>query len=232
VRLHDPPGLPFFRGEEKIVSYERERRQMVEDQLMQRGISDERVLDAMKKVPRHRFVPSSLEPYAYDDGPLSIGEGQTISQPYMVALMTQELRLKENEIVLEIGTGSGYQTAILAELSQTVFTVERIAVLSERAEVVLRTLGYNNVQLRVGDGTLGWPEKAPFDKILVTAAAPDIVQPLVEQLKIGGTLLVPTGSRYSQMLSLVTREENRIDTKTTTQCVFVPLIGEYGWQED
>ncbi len=219
-------------GSVESVSREKERIQMVQDQLIKRGIKDSRVLTAMERVPRHRFVSTALARSAYHDGPLSIGEGQTISQPYMVALMTEELSLQGDETVLEIGTGSGYQTAVLAELAKTVYTVERIPSLSERAHMVLEDLGYKNVLFKVGDGTRGWPEKAPFEGIIVTAGAPSIVESLVDQLNEGGKLVIPVGSRYSQTLYRIVKRKGQIEKKLSTLCVFVPLLGEYGWEEN
>jgi protein-L-isoaspartate(D-aspartate) O-methyltransferase len=209
-----------------------ERLQMVEEQLSRRGIRDERVLAAMAKVPRHLFVPAGSQAEAYEDRPLPIGAGQTISQPYMVAIMTQSLNLVGKEKVLEIGTGSGYQTAILAELSQNVFTIERIARLYEKAEKILLDLGYKNVRCRWSDGSQGWEEVAPFDGIIVTAGAPEVPQTLKSQLADGGRLLIPVGPRYSQNLLRIIRKGNRFEEEDITGCVFVPLLGEFGWKEE
>lgn len=214
------------------MDWEEQQDQMVNCQLVSRGIKDERVLEAMRKVPRHLFVPEKLRESVYHDGPLSIGEGQTISQPYMVALMTECLDLKGSEKVLEIGTGSGYQTAILAELAEHVYTIERVPILLEKAQQVLRHLGYTTIKFKGGDGTYGWREESPFDGIIVTAAAPDISQVLVEQLNDGGVLVIPVGSRYSQSLYKVTKKGDKIEKEERTLCVFVPLIGEYGWKEN
>lgn len=203
---------------------------MVKDQLIQRSITDRRVLDAMKKVPRHLFMEESMRYKAYDDMALPIGEGQTISQPYMVAVMTELLNLAGEEKVLEIGTGSGYQTAMLAELSMDVYTIERFESLSERARETLRNLGYMNVHLRIGDGTMGWPEAAPFDRILVTAAAPDLPEPLVRHLAEGGIILAPVGDRFSQQLLKATKRKGILSKEHRTPCVFVPLVGQYGWE--
>lgn len=208
-----------------------QRLQMVNSQLVTKGIRSERVLETMRKVPRHLFVPEELRHCAYHDAPLSIGEGQTISQPYMVALMTEALRLTGVERVLEIGTGSGYQTAVLAHLSGAVYTVERIAALSQRAQALLGDLGYKNVFFHVGDGTYGWPEMAPYDRIIVTAGAPDICPTLVECLGEGGALVLPVGSRYSQMLYRIVKEKGSLEKEELTLCIFVPLLGEYGWKE-
>jgi protein-L-isoaspartate(D-aspartate) O-methyltransferase len=207
--------------------------QMVKRQLVSRGIKDERVLEAMRKVPRHLFVPENLRGSAYHDGPLSIGEGQTISQPYMVALMTECLGLKGGEKVLEIGTGSGYQTAVLAELAEHVYSIERVPILLEKAQQVLTDLGYETITFfKEGDGTFGWPEESPFDGIIVTAGAPDISPILVQQLNDGGVLVVPVGSRYSQTLYKVTKKGDMIEKEERTLCVFVPLIGKYGWKQN
>ena len=207
---------------------------MVDSQIRSRGVTDERVLKAMGKIPRHLFVDEGLVEQAYNDNPLPIGERQTISQPYIVALMTDALELNGSEKVLELGTGSGYQTAVLAELAERVFSIERIASLATKARRVLESLGYFNVVIRVGDGTYGWREEAPFDGILVSAGSPDIPQPLVEQLSIGGRLVIPVGGRYTQTLYRVTRlSENVEDVKTEDLggCRFVNLIGEHGWKE-
>jgi protein-L-isoaspartate(D-aspartate) O-methyltransferase len=214
------------------MDWEEQRDQMVKRQLVSRGIKDERVLEAMRKVPRHFFVPEKLRESAYYDGPLSIGEGQTISQPYMVALMTECLGLKGGEKVLEVGTGSGYQTAILAELAEHVYTIERVPILLEKAQQVLTHLGYKTIKFKGGDGTHGWREESPFDGIIVTAGAPDIFQVLVEQLNDGGVLVIPVGSRYSQILYKVTKKGYKIEKEERTLCVFVPLIGKYGWKEN
>jgi len=206
-----------------------ERSQMVGGQLKSRGISDERVLQAMGKVPRHHFVPLVNRESAYIDGPLPIGEGQTISQPYMVALMTQCLELKGNEKILEIGTGSGYQSAVLMELAKELYTIERIQSLAERAKKNLLELGYDRFHIKVDDGTKGWPEEAPFDGIIVTAGAPEIPEILVNQLCDGGRLVIPVGSRYSQRLYRCIKRVGKCIKEEDTMCVFVPLIGEYGW---
>ncbi len=202
---------------------------MVRTQLIPRGIKDERLLDAMKKVPRHLFVGDSMQYMAYDDMALSIGEGQTISQPYMVAVMTELLELKGNEKVLEIGTGSGYQAAILAELAKDVYTVERVALLANRTEERFHALGYNNIHIKVGDGTLGWSEEAPFDRIIITAGTPRIPEPLIEQLFEGGIIIAPVGDRFSQQLLKVRKSKGKLLEDYHTPCVFVPLIGEHGW---
>jgi len=215
-----------------VDRYVRQRRRMVETQIRARGVRDERVLAAMEKIPRHLFVEEALVDQAYNDNPLPIGEGQTISQPYIVALMTEALALTGKEKVLEIGTGSGYQTAILAELCACVFTIERIAVLAAAARRVLDGLNYYNVALRVGDGTYGWREEAPFDGIIVTAGAPRVPRVLVEQLSVGGRMVIPVGGRFTQDLLRVTRlSEDPEDVKKESLCGcrFVDLIGDHGW---
>ncbi|MDI6889991.1 MAG: protein-L-isoaspartate(D-aspartate) O-methyltransferase [Thermodesulfovibrionales bacterium] len=214
------------------MGFEELREFMVITQLIPRGIKDKRVLKVMKKVPRHLFVDEPIQYKAYDDMALPIGEGQTISQPYMVAIMTELLELKGNEKVLEIGTGSGYQAAILAELSKEVYTVERVALLAERALETLRSLGYNNIHVKVGNGTLGWPEEAPFDRIMITAGTPRIPGPLIPQLSQGGTIIAPVGERFSQQLLKVKKSESRLTEEYHTPCVFVPLIGRYGWERN
>lgn len=202
---------------------------MVDTQLIPRGIKDERVLKVMRKVPRHLFLDESQWFRAYDDMALPIGEGQTISQPYIVAIMTELLELKGDEKVLEIGTGSGYQAAILCELSRDVYSIERVQTLSERASNVLRSLGYENIHLRVGDGTLGWPEEAPFDRMIITAACPEIPKPLIDQLSEGGVIVAPVGERFSQVLLRMRKGKGKFIEEYHTPCVFVPLIGKYGW---
>ena len=210
--------------------YEKLRNRMVEEQLVARGIKDERVLSVFRKVPRHRFIEAALESRAYEDYPLSIGSGQTISQPYIVALMTERLSLKGGEKVLEIGTGSGYQTAILAELSAEVYSLERISSLAERAGERLNEMGYANVKIAVGDGTLGWPEYSPYERVLVTAGSPDIPQPLIEQLSGKGRLVIPVGGSFSQMLRVVEKVDKGLKETDVCGCVFVPLVGKFGWQ--
>jgi protein-L-isoaspartate(D-aspartate) O-methyltransferase len=215
-----------------VQDFKKERLAMVEDQLGRRGIHDQRVLEAMAKIPRHSFVSPEYQAAAYEDRPLPIGEGQTISQPYMVAVMTQSLELTGGERVLEIGTGSGYQTATLAELAKTIFTVERIQVLIQRAQKVLENLGYENIFFLHGDGTKGWPENSPFEGIIVTAGAPEVPQMLTSQLADGGRLVIPVGPRYTQTLYKVTRKGNRFLEEDITGCVFVPLLGDFGWKEE
>ncbi len=211
------------------TDYDKEREHMVESQLVLRGIKDRRVLDAMRQVPRHLFIPKDMRDLAYCDGPLPIGQGQTISQPYIVALMTELLELTGQEKVLELGTGSGYQAAILSRLVSQVYSVERHAALAEQAEKVFAQLGYDNIVISVGDGTLGWPEHSPYDAIIVTAAAPDVPQPLMEQLADGGRLVAPVGSRWSQVLAKVKRQGETLTKEHLTAVAFVPLVGKYGW---
>lgn len=219
-------------ADKKERDWEQERLLMVEGQLKSRGISDERVLQAMGKVPRHHFVPQDCRKSAYVDGPLPIGEGQTVSQPYMVGLMTQCLELKGNDKVLEIGTGSGYQSAILMELAGELYTIERIPILAEKAKGKLLELDYNRFHIKVADGTKGWPEEAPFDGIIVTAGAPEIPETLVNQLSEGGRLVIPVGTRFSQRLYKCVKKEGRCIQEENTMCIFVPLIGEYGWGDE
>ena len=214
-----------------MTDYEHKRQRMVERQIRKRGLRSHRVLAAMEKIPRHRFVPENSCDHAYEDSPLSIGRGQTISQPYMVALMTECAALEPEDRVLEVGTGSGYQTAILAELAREVYSIERIPELAEKAEGLLSRLGYENVSIRVGDGSEGWSEKAPFDAIIVAAGAPEIPDPLVEQLGAGGRLVIPIGSAQHQTLCTVKKERDEIRKEEGTGCVFVPLIGSFGWDE-
>jgi protein-L-isoaspartate(D-aspartate) O-methyltransferase len=215
-----------------VRDFKKERLAMVEEQLRRRGIHDQRLLAVMANIPRHSFVSSDYQLAAYEDRPLPIGEGQTISQPYMVAVMTQSLELKGDERVLEIGTGSGYQTAILAELAKTISTIERIQELLLRAQKILQERGYENIFFLTGDGTKGWPEKAPFDGIIVTAGAPEIPQTLTSQLAEGGRLVIPVGPRYTQTLYKVTRKRNQFTEEDITGCVFVPLVGDFGWKEE
>ena len=212
--------------------WQRLRDEMVDNQLIPRGVHDELVLSAFRKVPRHYFVSKEVKrENAYSDHPLSIGKGQTISQPYMVALMTELLQLKGEEKVLEIGAGSGYQAAILAELAKEVYTVERIVSLAERAEQTLSELGYNNVKVGIKDGTLGWEEFSPYDGIVVTAGAPSIPPVLIEQLSPEGRLVIPIGGTFSQMLTLVVKEQGKVVSSDICSCVFVPLIGKQGWKK-
>ena len=208
------------------------RRIMVEEQLISRGISDKKVLDAFRKVPRHEFVGKGFLSNAYNDYPLPIGENQTISQPYMVALMTQSLGLEGGERILEIGTGSGYQAAILAEIAKEVYSIERFQNLADTAAGILKRLRYENVKIKVDDGTLGWEEFAPYDGIIVTAGSPGIPESLLKQLKDGGNMLIPVGSGgFGQILTLVEKAGNNIRTSELCGCMFVPLIGKEGWNK-
>ena len=211
-------------------AFARERARMVQEQLVARGISDQRVLDAMNRVPRHRFVEEGLRHRAYGDYPLPIGEEQTISQPYIVGLMTSLLELTGREKVLEIGTGSGYQTAVLAELSRRVCSIERLPRLADRARRLVESMGYTNVWIRVGNGALGWRDEAPFDRILVAAAGPNVPLPLIDQLGEGGRLVVPVGDAESQILTLVERRGGDVTTRALGECRFVPLVGKYAWE--
>jgi protein-L-isoaspartate(D-aspartate) O-methyltransferase len=208
------------------------RKKMVQEQLVARGIKDKRVLDAMMKVPRHLFVEEGLWHQAYGDFPLPIGEGQTISQPYIVALMTEALQLTGDDKVLEIGTGSGYQAAILAELTTHVFSIERISSMASKARKILDQLGYANVLIRVSDGTLGWQEETPFAGIIVTAGSPAIPPTLVDQLEVGGRLVIPVGNEYSQTLLKVIKQEKGYKEKDLGGVRFVKLIGDHGWKAD
>jgi len=201
------------------------REKMVETQIKARGVKDSRVLSAMLKVERHLFVPRDLETSAYADQPLPIGEGQTISQPYIVALMTELLELKGNEKVLEVGTGSGYQAAILAELAKEVYTIEIVERLATSAKNLLLTLGYQNVNVKAGDGYLGWPDVAPFDAVIVTAAPDHIPKPLLDQLKEGGRMVLPVGS-YTQVLKKIVKRSGRFETTDTIPVIFVPMTGD------
>jgi len=214
-----------------MVNFKKARERMVETQIAGRGIQDERVLEAMRKVPRHMFVDEALREQAYNDHPLPIAEKQTISQPYVVALMTESLELTGSEKVLEIGTGSCYQSAVLAELADRVFSIERYPDLAYRANSVLQKLGYKKVIIRVGDGSLGWPDDAPFDGVVVTAGTPKIPQPLVDQLAMGGRLVVPVGDRFGQDLILVRRFADGIRKTSLGGVRFVDLVGKWGWSE-
>lgn len=214
------------------MAYEAERHLMVEEQLIRRGIEDGRVLEAMESVPRHLFVSDELIDTAYSDCALPIGEGQTISQPYMVAEMTELLELKGNEIVLEIGTGSGYQTAILSQLAGEVFSIERIPSLAEKAKQRLLDIGCRNVHIIISDGTKGLPEHAPYDGIIVTAGAPEVPQSYLDQLRENGRLVIPVGGRYSQVLYRIVKTPEGVEKHMSTACVFVPLVGRDGWDEE
>ena len=215
----------------EVKEWRHERERMVKEQIIARGVEDERVLDAMMQVPRHLFVDKVYVHQAYNDYPLSVGHGQTISQPYMVAAMTELLSLKPDDTVLEIGTGSGYQAAILALLCKMVYTVERVSALKEIARERLEKLGFSNIAFLIGDGSLGWPQYAPYDGIIVTAGAPEVPNALIEQLAEKGRLVIPVGSEYFQTLNLVTKQRGRIFRKEFFECTFVPLLGKQGWKE-
>jgi protein-L-isoaspartate(D-aspartate) O-methyltransferase len=207
------------------------RNEMVRDQIVARGIRDARVLAAIRSIPRERFVPASHRHLAHDDRALPIGGGQTVSQPFIVASMTERLRLEPDHTVLEIGTGSGYQAAVLARLVRHVHTVERLASLAESAGALLADIGVTNVSCHVGDGTCGWPDDAPYDRIIVTAGAPSIPSPLVDQLDVGGLLIIPVGDAKSQTLTLVEKRRSGTVERPLYACRFVKLIGVYGWSE-
>lgn len=212
------------------MDLKRNRERMVRDQIEGRGIKDRNVLEAMRKVPRHKFVEEALGFKAYEDHPLPIGLGQTISQPYIVALMTETLEVEEGMKVLEIGTGSGYQAAILAEMGAEVYTVERIEELYYAARKRMTRMGYANVRLKLDDGTMGWPEHAPYERILVTAGGPSVPEPLVEQLDDPGMLLIPVGgAKRTQILVRVIKEDGRISEERLGSCAFVDLVGRHGW---
>ncbi len=208
------------------------RKKMVERQIRGRGIRDPKVLNAMLEIPRHLFVEPALESQAYSDSPLPIGFRQTISQPYMVGYMTASLELAGNEKVLEVGTGSGYQAAVLSRIVRKVCTVERIPELARRARRLFDQLGLHNIHLKVCDGSLGWVAEAPFDAIVVTAASPDIPEEYLQQLADGGRLVIPVGGRDGQLLKKVTRRGDRFTTESLLGCRFVPLIGEHGWADE
>jgi len=212
-------------------AYRQERLLMVDEQLRARGIRDERVLEAMARVPRHEFVPLAYRDEAYEDHPLPIGGGQTISQPFVVAAMLEALALRPEDVVLEVGTGSGYETAVLAELVRTAYSIERIASLAERARAVLERLGYSNVTVVHGDGSLGLPEAAPFDAIVVSAAAPQVPASLMDQLRDGGRLVIPVGSGFAQELQLVRKIGHNSTVLYLDGVRFVPLIGREGFHE-
>jgi len=212
-----------------VKSFQDERERMVENQIVKRGIRDKRVLSAMRSVPRHLFLPAGARDWAYVDGPLRIGCGQTISQPYIVALMTELLDVKPDQRVLDVGTGSGYQAAILGTLAAEVHSIERHPELAASAKEQLKTLGFNNVTVHVGDGTQGLESMAPYDRILVAAAAPSVPDPLLLQLTDGGRLIIPIGSRFSQTLEVWDRSGEKYHRKANIPVVFVPLIGENGW---
>ena len=213
------------------LAYTQARERMVQDQLAARGITDARVLAVMRQVPRHAFVENYLRDQAYEDYPLPIGENQTISQPYMIAIMAQVLQLEQTERILEIGTGSGYFSAILAELGAMVYSVERLESLASRAQATLHTLGYHNVLIDVGDGSLGWPDHAPFDAVVVGSAAPCLPRPLLSQLIPGGRLVLPMGEEELQTLVKVSKEPSGLREEYFGECRFVKLRGQYGWED-
>jgi protein-L-isoaspartate(D-aspartate) O-methyltransferase len=210
--------------DDEEAAFARAREEMVASQIASRGVRDPRTLAALRKVGRHRFVPAALAAQAYDDHPLPIGHGQTISQPYIVAFMTEALGLRGGESVLEVGTGSGYQAAVLAEIAARVHTIEIVAPLAEEAAALLKRLVYTNVEVRAGDGYQGWPEAAPFDAIMVTAAAPRIPEPLRQQLKDGGRLILPVGDEWQELV-VVTRRGDRFEEKRVLPVRFVPMTG-------
>ncbi len=212
------------------AGFEKARARMVELQILQRGITSQLVLDAFRKVPRHLFVPEENQDEAYGDYPIPIGFGQTISQPYIVALMTEKAQLKANDHVLEIGTGSGYQAAILSCLCRKIDTVERIPALGKRTQEVLSELGFDNVTVHIADGTGGWTEAAPYDAILVTAGSPSVPPPLQMQLRNGGRLVIPVGSSWHQELQLWIKTEADFEMETIIPVAFVPLLGRWGWE--
>ena len=217
--------------DDNSVKYDRRREEMVKRQIEARGVTDPQVLAAMGKVPRHLFVGEALRDQAYGDFPLPIGEQQTISQPYIVAEMTQALQPGEDDRVLEIGTGSGYQAAILAEIVFRVYTIERIHSLFVTSRKLFDKLHYHNIVTKYSDGTSGWPEESPFDGIIVTAGAPEIPNLLVSQLAVGGRMVIPVGNRYSQDLVKLYKDEHGIHKTNLGGCRFVKLVGEYGWRE-
>ncbi len=214
---------------DKERGYESLRQDMVATQLEARGITDRRVLHAMLEVPRHEFVPANIRDIAYTAQALAIGHGQTISQPYMVGLMCQLLEVEPHHRVLEVGAGSGYQAALLGQLASEVYSVELVPALADAAARLVKRLGYENVHIIAGDGTVGLPEKAPFDRIIVAAAAPDIPPPLIEQLVLGGRLIAPVGDRFLQKLVILTRTADGVQSRDSIACVFVPLLGRHGW---
>ena len=214
-----------------VDKYEKARKKMVADHIESRGVKAPNVLKAFLTVQRHLFVEEALRDRAHKDHPLPIGDDQTISQPYIVALMTEGLELTYRDRVLEIGTGSGYQTAILAELAKEVYSIERIKALSEKTKALLDELGYTNILIKVEDGTIGWVSESPFDAIIVTAASPDIPRPLTDQLKDGGRMIIPVGGRLSQDLIKIVKKEGKLVKENLGGCRFVKLIGEYGWRD-
>ena len=214
-----------------VDNHEIARKRMVEEQIISRGITDSATIEAFMKVPRHLFIEEGLWGQAYSDYPLPIGHGQTISQPYIVALMTEGLELNDSDRVLEIGTGSGYQAAILAEIAEFIYSIERRDDLAGRAKRILNELKYKNIEIKVDDGTQGWKDESPFDAVIVTASSPDIPSPLVEQLKDGGRMVIPVGGRVSQELIKIRKVKGKIKKENMGGCRFVKLIGEYGWRD-
>lgn len=210
------------------MNFDKLRELMVDKQIIPRGIKDERVISALRDIPRHKFVPDNIKEDSYDDCPLPIGHGQTISQPYIVALMTESLNLKPTDKVLEIGTGSGYQAAVLAKLCRHIYTIERIEALLDNAQAVFKELGILNISTALGDGTLGWQEHFPYEVVIVTAASPSIPARLTEQLADRGRLIIPLGAGFGQVLTLVEKKENQLLYKDICGCSFVPLVGKYG----
>jgi protein-L-isoaspartate(D-aspartate) O-methyltransferase len=209
-----------------VWDFAAQRQRMVQQQLVTRGINDARVLGAMAKVPREEFVPPESRAASYEDGPLPIGNGQTISQPYIVAFMTEQLRPNPSDRVLEIGTGSGYQAAILAELVSDVYSIEIVEPLAKNAEATLQRLGYKNVHVKIGDGYKGWPEEGPFDAIIVTCAPDKVPQPLVDQLKDGGRMVIPVGDKFAQQLYLLEKKNGQLKQSATLPVRFVPMTSE------
>ena len=215
----------------KRLDADKLRQEMVDKQLISRGISDKRVLEVFRSIPRHEFVPPEYRKSSYGDFPLPIGEDQTISQPYMAALMTQALEINNTDKILEIGTGSGYQAAILASLTKDIYSIERKDLLAKKAENTLRELGFINLKIKIGDGSLGWEEFELYDKIIVTAASPSLPEPLKEQLSNNGKIVIPISAEFGQVLTLFTKKGKEFDKEEICDCAFVPLIGQYGYEE-
>lgn len=225
-RSNNDAAQHWQKGQSATDPFAKQRFQMVQQQIAWRGVRDTLVLNAMRKVPRHLFVPDYLVEQAYIDSPLPIGEGQTISQPYIVAFMTEALKLQGNERVLEIGTGSGYQAAILAEIVKEVYTIEIVPTLGRRADALLQKMGYKNIHVTIGDGYRGLPDKGPFDAIIVTAAPDHVPQPLVDQLKAGGRLIIPVGNLEQELILIEKRADGSITQKSVLPVRFVPMTGE------
>tara|TARA_B110000467_G_C18270863_1_gene452258 strand:- start:567 stop:1244 length:678 start_codon:yes stop_codon:yes gene_type:complete len=219
-------------SESQIQQYAGHRQKMVERHLSERGVKNLRVLEAMSRVPRHLFVPTALQHRAYGDHALPIGENQTISQPYMVGLMSELIGISETDKVLEIGTGSGYQTAVLAELAEQVFTIERIKNIAQASQKLLDRLNYRNIVYKIFDGTNGWRDQAPFDAILITAGVQKVPPPLIDQLGDGGRLVIPIGNLENQQLTVLTKRGDQIESKLVADCKFVKLIGKFGWADN